>query len=72
MKFHLKNQNGNAICGAVTNRPDTFLFNVDRFKAHYSTGHKCKRCESILNKIEQRNANRNKNNPCTSTHSNVH
>jgi len=52
MKYHLKNQNGIAICGAVTDRPDTFLFNVDGFKAHYSKENECKKCAAILAKKE--------------------
>jgi hypothetical protein len=55
MKYHLKNQNGNAICGAVAYRPDTFLFNVDGFKAHYSKEHECKKCAAILAKMGRPN-----------------
>lgn len=53
MKYHLKNRNGNAICGAVTSRPDTFLFNVDGFTSHYSKEHQCKKCAAILEKMNQ-------------------
>jgi hypothetical protein len=53
MKYHLKNRNGNAICGAVADRPDTFLYNVDGFKNHYAKECACKKCTAILNKMGQ-------------------
>lgn len=50
MKFHLKNQNGNAICGAVAERPDTFLYNLDQFNSHQAKEYECKKCRAIANK----------------------
>lgn len=53
MKYHLENQNGSAICGAVTNRPDTFIYNVEGFKGHYAKEYQCKKCATILAKMDE-------------------
>lgn len=52
MKFHLTTDNQTAVCGAVTNRPDTFLYPEKQFTSHYSKESQCKKCLSILQKSE--------------------
>ncbi len=48
MKFHVTYDNKTAACGAVTNRPDTFLYNSQAFISHYAKESRCKRCEAII------------------------
>ena len=38
---------GKALCGAVTARPDTFVYDGPAFDSHYAKGHECKRCRVI-------------------------
>jgi hypothetical protein len=55
MKFHLDiNNTGKAACGAVTTRPDTFVYDINGFNSHYSKEHKCKKCKVIADKENMR------------------
>lgn len=52
MKFHLSYDNKNAVCGCVSNRPDTFLYNEAGFTSHFATEYRCKKCEQTLKFIQ--------------------
>lgn len=54
MKFHLDmKNNGHAICGAVANRPHTFVYKKVEFTSHLAAEYRCKKCEQILNKSKE-------------------
>lgn len=53
MKFHLTLDGKNAACGAVTNRPDTFLYDKSGFAGHYASEYRCKKCEKIFNEMKK-------------------
>lgn len=44
-KYHITLDNKTALCGAVTNSPDTFLYNPPEFFKHFAGEHSCKRCK---------------------------
>jgi hypothetical protein len=55
MKFHLDIDNsGKAACGAVANRPDTFVYNEKGFTSHLATEYRCKKCQEILEQTKSK------------------
>lgn len=47
-KFHATLDNKISVCGLVKNKPDTYLYNRQRFFNHSATLHRCKKCEAAL------------------------
>ena len=56
MKFHLTLDGKNAACGAVANRPDTFLYDKAGFASHYASEYRCKKCEKIFDEMKEDNS----------------
>ena len=53
MKFHLTLNGKEAVCSKrIKNLPDTFLFDENGFKKHFSQEHRCKKCEKVLKSID--------------------
>lgn len=55
MKYHITLNGKTSICGTVNDRPDTFLYTLDQFKAHYAKEHECKKCVKQLNDALKKN-----------------
>lgn len=49
MKIHATNTD-TALCGSLSQRPDTFVYSIKQFNEHYSEVDKCKKCKAIINK----------------------
>ena len=52
MKFHLTLDGKNAACGAVANRPDTFLYDAKGFESHYASEYRCRKCAEKFNEMK--------------------
>lgn len=57
MKYHLTIDDKKAVCGSVTNRPDTFLYNEKGFTSHLAKEYQCKKCLKIYKQTLKTNNN---------------
>jgi hypothetical protein len=53
MKYHTTKDNKTSLCGLVQQRPDVFIYSIERFQSHYAKEYECKKCLKILTHINK-------------------
>jgi len=47
MKYHCKGEGNKSLCGLVTDRPDTFIYELKSFLGHNNIEMRCKICDGL-------------------------